>query len=1048
MVMFSRKPRAPAEHSPAAQPASSVLAKSLPAGPWFSNPRPRTGLAASQEHLHEESYPHAAPCASFDFSRISITPPQPHGSTAREAGTMQRRSLPSLPSLALSPGVGPDFLARGGAGVTAPPRSVGAGGGAARPEPVPSPVSAVLQSPGEPLDPRTRFEMERRLGQDLGAVRIHTDARAAESARSVDALAYTVGSHIVFGAGLHAPETLAGTRLLGHELAHVLQQREGLSRSTAAPSQMRIGQPGDSSEREADRISAFVERSGPARPASPQAAPPRLPGHLPVPDAAPAQAPWLHAGSAPVLSRQRAPRAAAAVTVRRIELYLAESRLVVVVEDGSPLVFNVISPPTVPPGTEYRWGLRDGVHRLSVGTQSDVLVRFQGAQRDLAAFQQALRGGAEVPVHVYAAAGAPIAGRAPAAAGGSATGTPAAPLEGDEGALAGNPALAGLYLDFLRRYAGVQGRPDLTRGLSAEQVRALVEGNPRAGTMTRYFTQGFREFEATGSSSLSDFSVLEEALLDQWSRGNYNVLHNRLQISADESGLGLFFRGTPIKCYDAAGLPIPGAGGGYRDPAYRAVAPPSFAIRVQVPDGLRQVLEAVRQTVGDQTVEVYLAARGYVDNGDLLWPAVRAGWDGWRDIEAELQRQMPILVGFLGGHLVALVMQRSGNPTATAIGTLISGLLHAAGRVFQIAFAGTLLVLAYRCGRELSLIRRQPGEPLDSLSQRHLAQAAVAMRELLTAMLAAGLTAAMLATARASAITLSDSLPPPGGTGPRPVPAGVGAARPGAAAAAGPPGELPLPLAPAPVLMSGGEERGGRGGQPGGRGRAPTPERTTERATPRSPPPAERNAASLRQTYAEDMSPSTAVPAEGEAQRLTDLRARAQQALQGLEAAEAELAQLRQRAMRDPDAAFEAASAEGRYNERYQAAEDRLLELRGERSFLQRFTTVYERALYRGRTEAEIAEMQRLMRGWNPGANYTSVEHSVYRHAERHGFSAEERGPTRYLDYLREAARFDRAQARREPISSEGGVGTTRYSLGNELLITDSYGKIVLYESR
>jgi hypothetical protein len=61
-------------------------------------------------------------------------------------------------------------------------------------------------------------------GFDFSNVRIHADARAAESARSVAALAYTVGRDIVFGEGQYRPHTMQGQRLLAHELAHVAQQ--------------------------------------------------------------------------------------------------------------------------------------------------------------------------------------------------------------------------------------------------------------------------------------------------------------------------------------------------------------------------------------------------------------------------------------------------------------------------------------------------------------------------------------------------------------------------------------------------------------------------------------------------------------------------------------------------------------------------------------------------------------------------------------------------------------------------------------------------------
>jgi hypothetical protein len=65
-----------------------------------------------------------------------------------------------------------------------------------------------------------------RPGYDFGPVRLHTDARAAQSARAVGALAYTVGNHVVFGNGQHAPQTNDGRALLAHELAHVVQQRD------------------------------------------------------------------------------------------------------------------------------------------------------------------------------------------------------------------------------------------------------------------------------------------------------------------------------------------------------------------------------------------------------------------------------------------------------------------------------------------------------------------------------------------------------------------------------------------------------------------------------------------------------------------------------------------------------------------------------------------------------------------------------------------------------------------------------------------------------
>src|SRR6185436_6855081 len=78
----------------------------------------------------------------------------------------------------------------------------------------PPAIEKVLRSPGQALDPATRAFMEPRFGHDFSRVRVHTDTRAAESARAVNALAYTVGRDVVFGAGKYAPETTSGKQLI------------------------------------------------------------------------------------------------------------------------------------------------------------------------------------------------------------------------------------------------------------------------------------------------------------------------------------------------------------------------------------------------------------------------------------------------------------------------------------------------------------------------------------------------------------------------------------------------------------------------------------------------------------------------------------------------------------------------------------------------------------------------------------------------------------------------------------------------------------------
>jgi hypothetical protein len=113
----------------------------------------------------------------------------------------------------------------------------------------PPSVQNVLRSSGHAFDAAARADFESRFGLDFSRVRIHSDAHAAKSAHEIGALAYTVGSHVVFADGLYQPTTLPGRRLLAHELAHVAQQisptrlARGISRVTSPVSAYVARQP-------------------------------------------------------------------------------------------------------------------------------------------------------------------------------------------------------------------------------------------------------------------------------------------------------------------------------------------------------------------------------------------------------------------------------------------------------------------------------------------------------------------------------------------------------------------------------------------------------------------------------------------------------------------------------------------------------------------------------------------------------------------------------------------------------------------------------------
>jgi hypothetical protein len=95
--------------------------------------------------------------------------------------------------------------------------------------------------------------MESRLDADFSDVRVHTDGKATDSARSVQAYAYTVGNDVVFQSDKYAPGSDSGQRMLAHELTHVVQQRSGPVAGTPRRAASRSATPQTVSSRRRNR---------------------------------------------------------------------------------------------------------------------------------------------------------------------------------------------------------------------------------------------------------------------------------------------------------------------------------------------------------------------------------------------------------------------------------------------------------------------------------------------------------------------------------------------------------------------------------------------------------------------------------------------------------------------------------------------------------------------------------------------------------------------------------------------------------------------------
>lgn len=107
-----------------------------------------------------------------------------------------------------------------------------------------------VRAGGHALDTAARRSMESRFGHDFGNVRVYADAPAARAADARNAAAFTIGSDIIFGAAAYAPQTATGRRLIAHELAHVVQQRQGAFTPRTAPP--------DALERDAEQAARAV----------------------------------------------------------------------------------------------------------------------------------------------------------------------------------------------------------------------------------------------------------------------------------------------------------------------------------------------------------------------------------------------------------------------------------------------------------------------------------------------------------------------------------------------------------------------------------------------------------------------------------------------------------------------------------------------------------------------------------------------------------------------------------------------------------------------
>lgn len=159
---------------------------------------------------HGDAYEREAEKVADDLLREARRPAPAHATHDAPAPRNARQEGEPRPQLSPSP-VSLSTASAGGAGGAEAPESLGA-------------LINESRGGGRPLTGRARDFFQRRLGYDLGGVRLHTDSRAHEMNRTLGAQAFTLGPDIYFGEGQYAPDSEAGLHLLAHELTHTVQQ--------------------------------------------------------------------------------------------------------------------------------------------------------------------------------------------------------------------------------------------------------------------------------------------------------------------------------------------------------------------------------------------------------------------------------------------------------------------------------------------------------------------------------------------------------------------------------------------------------------------------------------------------------------------------------------------------------------------------------------------------------------------------------------------------------------------------------------------------------
>jgi hypothetical protein len=609
---------------------------------------------------------------------------------------------------------------RGLAPRAAPGRSVAVGVQALS-GPALAAVGAALAQAGQPLPQHVRRDWAARVGADLSGVRVHADAPAAGAARALGADAFAVGEHVVFGAGRYQPQSARGARLLAHELGHVIG-----ARGAAPVIECDDGVEYDEEGRFVITITAppsvwFTYLDG------------RYLVRVQADHVAYDLLGWSREATLELYRARRRPdvadpRLPAEQFIEALEgetglTLLPEARAALIAGGGLPLLpfedaFYMVP---VDDADLARW--------FGPSQWADYLARPPGTPS-----RPARR----------AAAALDSATSAPEAA------AIAEPIAPRRRALAGNAALATLYLLLLEHFTGLQITDALQEqarnGLTARELEPILAADARRPVLTDLYTQAWGEYRDAGGSDPMRFEPLVERLLEQYLRGNITARANLLKVGhgiPERRVLGLVHRRSRLLMYDAFGLPMQGlAGIALRDPGFIGYDPPGMAAVREGADDERHEVVLTDRELGDALVRNLFAQALGVDDAVMVEQAAEAIYANLDRVTNEVDRYLSdeiraalgptlkFLAFFMIGHATAALLMRS--QVTIAVGLALEGLLRAAGYLMGLEFLGQTHEVLVRAAFHMSRVHNDEAGQPTRLSEIHITSAARPLATLIT----------------------------------------------------------------------------------------------------------------------------------------------------------------------------------------------------------------------------------------------------------------------------------------------------------------------------